>query len=90
MPTPLDHLEPDDSLRLQQLSRLMYETREHRRDVLAAAGAGDEEALLQAILDRRMDEHPAYEHYLAARVLNQAHDSARQETNALLLHLNTQ
>ncbi len=72
-----DHLDPDTADEVQRLSRLAYELREHRRQVLAAAGAADEDALLARIRSGELAEHPAYEHYLAARILGATQVAAR-------------
>jgi hypothetical protein len=73
-----DHLEPEAALELEQIARLSYEAREHRRTVLEAVGASDEPALLERIMAGSIDEHPAYEHYLAARILDDTRQAARE------------
>lgn len=83
-----DALPPDDALDLQRVTRLIYETREHRRAVLAAAGASDEAELLARIAAGRIDAHPAYEHYLAARILADTHASARELVASRLQEIN--
>ena len=83
-----DQLAPNAALHAQQLSRLIYETREHRREVLEAAGATAEEALLRAIARGEIGEHPAYEHYLAARILADTHQAARTALAQLLREAN--
>ena len=69
MPSFFENLEPDEAAEIEQLSKLVYELRENRNTVLNPYGAEDEAALLQKIQAGSVDEHPAYEHYLAARVL---------------------
>ncbi|ATE58587.1 hypothetical protein [Thauera sinica] len=81
-------LQPEAALHTQQLSRLVYEARENRRRVLEAAGAADEEALLRRIAAGDVAEHPAYEHYLAARILADTHQAAREALNGLLQEAN--
>ncbi|NLF54490.1 MAG: hypothetical protein GX576_08880 [Thauera phenolivorans] len=83
-----DTLSPQDALELEQVARLIYESRENRRRVLAAAGAEDEQALLSRITDGSVDEHPAYEHYLAARILADTHEAARTMVGARLAEVN--
>lgn len=70
-------LPPDVAAEVQQLSRLVYESREHRRAVLDATGAGSADELLERIVRAEVAEHPGYEHYLAARILGDTHDIAR-------------
>jgi hypothetical protein len=72
-----DNLPHDQAAEIEQLSRLIYELREHRKDVLGLTGAADETALLERIGQAAVPEHPAYEHYLAARILADLHDTAR-------------
>lgn len=79
-----DHLDPDTADEVQRLSRLAYESREHRRQVLAAAGAADEDALLARIRRGELAEYPAYEHYLAVRILGATQAAARAAMSARL------
>lgn len=72
-----DDLPIDTATEIEQLSRLIYELREHRKSVLGAGGVADEAALLERIGRAELPEHPAYEQYLAARILGELHDSAR-------------
>lgn len=70
---------PDAAVSIERLSRLMYELRENRQRLLGAYAAADEAALLARIRQGEIAEHPAYEHYLGARILAQAHAVARAE-----------
>jgi hypothetical protein len=72
-----ENLEPDEAAEIELLSRLVYELRENRNAVLNLYGAEDEAALLQQIQAGTVDEHPAYEHYLAARVLADTRETVR-------------
>ncbi len=72
-----ERLNPSDAYDLQLMSRITFETREHRQNVLAAMNVEDEETLLARIISGEVDEHPAYEHYLAARILGDTHEAAR-------------
>lgn len=81
-------LPPDVAMQVQLASRVSYEAREHRRMVLAAAGVADEAALLEDIVAARVAEHPAYEHYVAARILAQTHAVARQAITTILDEVN--
>lgn len=83
-----DALPPDDALDLQRVTRLIYEARENRRAVLAAMGATDETELLARIAAGSIDAHPAYEHYLAARILADTHASARELVATRLQEIN--
>jgi hypothetical protein len=81
-------LPPEDALEVQGLARLIYESREHRRAVLDAVGAADEGELLARIRRGEIAEHPAYEHYLAARILADTQQAAREAISAKLEEIN--
>lgn len=66
-----------EAVEIERLSRLIYELREHRKNILGSTGAADEAELLERIAQTAVPEHPAYEHYLAARILADLHDTAR-------------
>ncbi len=70
-------LPPAVALELEQLTRLSYELREHHTAVLGMHAAASADELLQAISAGRIGEHPAYEHYLAARALDATRGTVR-------------
>ena len=72
-----EKLDPDEVAEIDILSRLAYELRENRIAILRPHGADDEAALLQKIHTGMVDEHPAYEHYLAARIIGDTRDTVR-------------
>ena len=72
-----ENLEYAEATELQLLSKLIHELRENRHAALKPYGAEDEAALLQQIQAGTVDEHPAYEHYLAARVLADTRETVR-------------
>lgn len=76
---PCEHAE-----RVQRLTKLIYELRENRKTLLAAWGVEDEDALLARIRAGDVPEHPAYEHYLGARVLAGSREAFRAELQELL------
>lgn len=79
-----DKMPFETAARMEQLSRLMYELRENRACLLAQYEVADESALLERIRGGEIAEHPAYEHYLGARVLRESHDAVRNELRDLL------
>lgn len=72
-----ENLEHGAATELELLSKLIYELRENRNAVLRPYGAEDEAALLLQIQDGAVAEHPAYEHYLAARILADTRETVR-------------
>jgi len=72
-----ENLDYDTATELEGLSQLIYELRQNHNAVLQTYDAADAAALLQQIQDGAVAEHPAYEHYLAARILDDTRDMAR-------------
>lgn len=72
-----ENIDPDEAAEIDSLSRLAYELRENRQAVLKPYAAEDEAALLQQIQDGMVAEHPAYEQYLAARILDDTREMVR-------------
>lgn len=83
-----ESLDPDDAAEIDQLSRLAYELRENRTAILRPHGVEDEAALLQKIRTGAVAEHPAYEHYLAARILADTRETARAVVSQYLKEVN--
>lgn len=74
----------DDAELIESLSLLTYELRENRKLLLEQHGVEDEEALLDKITAGEIAEHPAYEHYLSARILVATRNAVRDELNLAL------
>lgn len=72
-----ENLDYDTATELERLSQLIYELRQNHNAILQTYDAADAAALLQQIQDGAVAEHPAYEHYLAARILDDTRDMAR-------------
>lgn len=77
----LDH---DDAELIESLSRVTYVLRENRKALLEQHGVEDEQALLDKITAGEIAEHPAYEHYLSARILVATRNAVRDELNLVL------
>jgi len=68
---------PELAEEIQNLSRLTYQLRENRKAILDGYGVADEAALLECIRTGSATEHPGYEHYLAARILDGTREAVR-------------
>jgi hypothetical protein len=71
-------------LQIDTLSGLLYDLREDRKRVLAEYRADSEQQLLGRIVTGEVDEHPAYEHYLAAKILAETRETVREQLSGLL------
>lgn len=80
-------LDSEHAQNMEALARLLHELREHRDSQLKPYGVADEAALLAAIASGEVDEHPAYEAYLAARTLADTRLVVRAELQAMLNEL---
>jgi len=78
--TSFFHNTPSEAVRqIDDLSSLSYEMREDRKRILAQYDAADETALLAAIVAGEVAEHPAYEHYLVAKLLGETREALREQ-----------
>ena len=83
-----ESLEFETATEIEALAWLAYELRENRNAILEHHGVADETALLQRIQSGDVAEHPAYEHYLAARILADTRETVRTALSARLLEAN--
>ncbi len=80
-----DDLDYDRAEQAEGLSRLLYELRENRKGLLGAFGCAEPAELLAAIAAGSVAEHPGYEAYLAARILEDTRTAAREALAALIV-----
>jgi hypothetical protein len=75
--------EKDDSVDLEGMqsayARALYILRETRKTLLRQYGVEDEAALLEKIRSGEIQEHPGYDHYLSAQIVEQARVQLRAE-----------
>lgn len=83
-PIRFGNLSAERAIELDRLTRLVYETRENRKRLLAMYAVSDEAALLARIATGDLPEHPSYEHYLGAKVLEESRAAAREAIVELL------
>jgi hypothetical protein len=69
----------DQAQEIEQCARLMYELRGARDTLLAQLGAADAPQALDCIVGGEMPEHPSYEQYLSARILDTLHAEVRAD-----------
>lgn len=72
-----EDIEPDLAVEIELLAQLIYQLRENRTAILQPYGVESETLLLQQIQSGAVDEHPAYEHYLSARILADTRETVR-------------
>ncbi len=72
-----EDLDYDTATEIELLSKLIYELRDSYNTILRFHGAEDNAELLLKIEDGTLAEHPAYEHYLAARILDDTRETVR-------------
>lgn len=83
-----ENIDPESADEIEQLSRLNYELRENARAVLGAYGVDSDAALLDRIRDGAVAEHPAYEHFLATRILTETREAVRTLLDERLKEIN--
>lgn len=71
-------IEPAVATRMAGLSRQMFELRERHKELLEQLDCVDEEAVLAAIRDGRLPEHPGYEAWLALGLMRERRQAARE------------
>lgn len=80
-----DEYDMPDTENLQNLyAQTSYRLRESRKEILKQHQVGCEADLLEKIRNGKLQEHPTYEHYLSALILEQSRMQIRAE---LLAHL---
>lgn len=79
-----ENLPYEDAEQLQQLSQMVYDFRISRSKLLEQYDVADEAALLEKIRTGIVSEHPAYDHYLSARILDEMREIIRAELKDFL------
>jgi hypothetical protein len=82
-----DELPLEGAEQLEQLSRLAFELREDRKQLLGRHGVDSEQALLALVQQGAVPEHPAYDDYLGARVLADTREAVRNQLQAVMREL---
>ncbi|HZW23092.1 hypothetical protein [Noviherbaspirillum sp.] len=76
----IDEEEGMDPVAMQALyARTLYRLRESRKALLKQYGVDEEAQLLERIRDGEVGEHPAYEHWLGAQIIEQGRQQLREE-----------
>ncbi len=79
-----ENLSYEDAEQLQQLSRLVYDFRSSRSSLLKQYDVADEALLLEKIRAGLVPEHPGYDHYLSAKILDEMREIIRAELRDFL------
>lgn len=69
---------------IDSLSRILYDLREDRKRILSAYGVTEEDRLLAMIAEGEVGEHPAYDHYIAAKTLAQTRTTIWEQLRDVL------
>ncbi|TAM06205.1 MAG: hypothetical protein EPN70_06530 [Paraburkholderia sp.] len=72
------------AVQMSALSGLIYDLREDRKLLLKQYDAADETELLAKITSGEVAEHPAYDHYLGAKMLADTRETIREQLRELL------
>lgn len=80
---------PDEAEHIDRIAKLAFELRENRKLLLARNDAKDEAELAAKIKSGSVAEHPAYEDYLGAAILEQTRLAIRDELKQYLLEVET-
>lgn len=83
-----DNLPYEDALDIEQAAKTIYELREQRAKILAGLAVADEAALLERIRSGALPEHPAYEQFLSASILDATREALRQQLAGELVRYN--
>ena len=75
---------------MEELSRVAFELRENRKRLLQPYAAENEEALLALVCSGAVAEHPAYDHYLGARILSATQETVRNQLKVVMVELGGQ
>ncbi|MHB1246572.1 MAG: hypothetical protein ACYCZH_09025 [Sulfuriferula sp.] len=74
----------EEAEHIDRITKLSFELRENRLEILKRHGVADEAQLKQAIIEGTTPEHPGYEDYLSASILNAAKEAIRDDLKAYL------
>lgn len=79
-----DRVQYETAVDIETMSRLIYELRESRKQLLQQYQVDSPEALLDKIRQGEVAEHPAYEHYLGAHALELSRENIRSQLKETL------
>ena len=87
MPNFYDNLTAEDVATLDRLSMLLIDLRESRDKLLQRHASASIEELLEKIRARDVDEHPVYEDYLGARIIETTREEIRSSLRDYMLQI---
>ncbi len=82
-----ENLAPGDVAVLDRLAKLLIELRESHMTLLARYAVHSEHDLYERLRDGRVDEHPAYEDYLGAMIIESTRQAVRAQLRDYMLQL---
>ncbi len=79
-----ENIKGDLKIRLTEVYTEMLNLKRHRTALLEQFGAGSAEELIKKIEAGEVEEHPAYENYLAVLSINSEIEPLRERCRAIL------
>lgn len=79
-----DNIPYEEAEHIDRMTKLAFELRENRLEVLDRHGVADEAQLKQAIIAGTAPEHAGYEDYLSASIIDATREIIRDDLNAYL------
>ncbi len=74
-----ENMSPDDIVNIEQYTRLIHDLRSSRDGILKQYEAADAAGLFDKIRSGAVAEHPAYDHYLSLKILDEMRETVRNE-----------
>ncbi len=82
-----ENLHPDDVAELDRLAKLLIELRESHMTLLARHAVASEDDLYDRLRAGKIAEHPAYEDYLGARIIESTRQAVRAQLRDYMLQI---
>lgn len=81
-------MNPDQATEIDRVAKAAFEMRENRKLLLEKYKVESEAELMDKIRSGALEEHPAYEDYLSAKILHESYENIRTGLKEHLLEVN--